>query len=91
MGIGYWNFGDRTIRESWARSMIYVLRNDPRKLLRAVVATHREYPFCGFVGAELGLAAWCDTVSWLRPLCEQAQSEQQHKAIPICRHFGLSS
>ena len=91
VGVSDWNFGDRSIRDSWARSMIHVLRNDPWKLLRPIVAVHREYAFCGFVGAELGLAAWCDTVMWLRPLCEQTQSESAHKPVPICKHFGLAS
>lgn len=70
-GAQFWRHASAPMQELWLASMRFALRRNARQFLLFVAAAQREEYVCGYVGAELDLARWCEFARGSRGFCAQ--------------------
>jgi len=87
LGIQIWSLASYDFRQETIRSAQFVLENNPALLYRGLTRSRTEPLACSFVGSQLNLEKWCQTITALRKRCDNPGLDD--KSLNWCKTQGL--
>lgn len=87
LGLNIWRTAPDSLRQSSLRSMRFLQQHAPTQFLNALIDAREELKACAFVGTDLNLQNWCETMHARRLQCDSADLTERVQSR--CRHWNL--